>query len=1040
MAQRHPATGAGAGAPDTGFPLQALVRAVLDDEGARDWTAVEDGFWCRVGPEERDWRLQGWKLHLSATPLSAPEVLHRATRVLVRGGCPFKFAARAEHVEELTGIRYDRAQCGKFVTAYPEDDDHLRALAAALDEATAGLPGPRILSDRPYRPGSLVHYRYGAFLGVPHVTHEGVHQARLATPDGGTVEDVRNPWFSPPSWAELPFPGAPGRPAQAPAAPRTVLLHDRYAVHDAIRHSARGGVYRAVDRRTGDEVIVKEARAHVGSWYTGLDARDALRAEAAALTALSGLGPELVEVFDQDGHTFLVETVVPGTTLARWTHERFAELADVGTGLPVALVRDTARRLADLLGEVHGRGLVFRDFTPNNVMVTPDGPLRLIDPEFAARPGTWDTRAYTPGHGAPEYVAGPKYRQVPGPAVDLFALGATLHTLATGTGPAFAPDRPDGARTVVERLDGILALAAPANAAARFLAPAVRGLCAEDPEARWTLERFVEHLDTVAEGAGEAGRPGVGAGAAEDAAPAGDAAGAGSPADGTAAARGSGARTGADADASDGTTGARPARRADADGLAATVGRADGPAEAGRAARGAAPAADPTGTPRRAADPAPLRGSGPRTGAADADPVVERLLDDGLAHLLGTAGGPDADRLWASSAFGQSTDRVNVQHGSAGVLALLTRADALLDRPALRDAVAATAVWTDARSTPPPDRPPLPGLYFGRAGTAWALYDAARHLGDDVLADRAGRLALALPPRWGNPDVFHGAAGAGLTQLRFWRATGRPDFLDRAADCADGLLAAAAHHDDGVFWPVPHDFDSRLAGITHLGYAHGVAGVGAFLLEAALATGRADLLDTARAAGRTLVDAAERGTGGARWRTDRTGAQGTGMLHHLCSGSSGVGTFLIRLWQATGDPDALALAEEAATAVHRARWTSGSAVCHGLAGNGDFLLDLADALDADARGGPYRDMAADLALALHSRHVLYDGLALLPDESGLRVTSDYGVGLAGALSFLLRLRHGGPRLLLDGTGAADTAAAPGGPAPVSAALPAGAPA
>ncbi|MFJ6724584.1 class IV lanthionine synthetase LanL [Streptomyces sp. NPDC091281] len=995
MAQRHPATGAGAGAPDTGFPLQALVRAVLDDEGARDWTAVEDGFWCRVGPEERDWRLQGWKLHLSATPLSAPEVLHRATRVLVRGGCPFKFAARAEHVEELTGIRYDRAQCGKFVTAYPEDDDHLRALAAALDEATAGLPGPRILSDRPYRPGSLVHYRYGAFRGVPHVTHEGVHQARLATPDGGTVEDVRNPWFSPPSWAELPFPGAPGRPARAPAAPRTVLLHDRYAVHDAIRHSARGGVYRAVDRRTGDEVIVKEARAHVGSWYTGLDARDALRAEAAALTALSGLGPELVEVFDQDGHTFLVESVVPGTTLARWTHERFAELADIGTGLPVALVRDTARRLADLLGEVHGRGLVFRDFTPNNVMVTPDGPLRLIDPEFAARPGTWDTRAYTPGHGAPEYVAGPKYRQVPGPAVDLFALGATLHTLATGTGPAFAPDRPDGARTVVERLDGILALAAPTNPAARFLAPAVRGLCAEDPEARWTLERLGDHLDAVTGEAEDVGRPAGGAGHATE-----------------------GGRAGGGAD-----TAADPA---------GTQGRAGA-------------LADSAGTRRRAGATAAARGLRTETGAVDADPVVERLLDDGLAHLLGTAGGPDADRLWASTAFGQSTDRVNVQHGSAGVLVLLTRADALLDRPALRDAVAATAAWTDARSTPPPDRPPLPGLYFGRAGTAWALYDAARHLGDDALADRAGRLALALPPRWGNPDVFHGAAGAGLTQLRFWRATGRPEFLDRAADCADGLLSAAAHHDDGVFWPVPHDFDSRLAGITHLGYAHGVAGVGAFLLEAALATGRADLLDTARAAGRTLVDAAERGTGGARWRTDRTGAEGTGMLHHLCSGSSGVGTFLIRLWQATGDPDALALAEEAATAVHRARWTSGSAVCHGLAGNGDFLLDLADALDADAldadaRGGPYRDMAADLALALHSRHVLHDGLALLPDESGLRVTPDYGVGLAGALSFLLRLRHGGPRLLLDGTGAADTAAAPGGPAPVSAALPAGAPA
>ena len=90
-----------------------------------------------------------------ATPLSAPEVLHRSAQVLVRGDCAFKFAARSELVVELTGTRYDRAQCGKFITAYPRDDEHFRALAEELDRATAGLR-LAILSDRPYRRGGLV--------------------------------------------------------------------------------------------------------------------------------------------------------------------------------------------------------------------------------------------------------------------------------------------------------------------------------------------------------------------------------------------------------------------------------------------------------------------------------------------------------------------------------------------------------------------------------------------------------------------------------------------------------------------------------------------------------------------------------------------------------------------------------------------------------------------------------------------------------------------------------------------------------------------
>ena len=111
------------GAQSTGFPLQGLLGLVLaaHPEHGR-WDVSEDDFWCRVRPDDTPSRVQGWKLHVSATPLSAPEVLHRAAEVLIRHRCAFKFAARAELVLELTGTRYNRAQCGKFITAYPADD------------------------------------------------------------------------------------------------------------------------------------------------------------------------------------------------------------------------------------------------------------------------------------------------------------------------------------------------------------------------------------------------------------------------------------------------------------------------------------------------------------------------------------------------------------------------------------------------------------------------------------------------------------------------------------------------------------------------------------------------------------------------------------------------------------------------------------------------------------------------------------------------------------------------------------------------------
>lgn len=899
------------------FPLMGLVRLALAERALTGWELCEDDFWCRVNPPEQERRRQGWKLHVSTTVLAAPETLYRAAGVLLDHGCAFKFAARSEYVVKLTSRNYDRAQCGKFITVYPRDDTQFRELAEALDRATAGLPGPAVLSDRAYRRGSAVHYRYGAFQGAQVLTNDGVMATRIVTPDGVPVDDPRKPWFSPPEWAPLPFPGPPGRAVNPK--PRSVLLRDRYVVNRAIMHTARGGVYRGVDRTTGRDVVIKQARSHVGALHDGRDARDQLRDEAVALTRLSGLAAELVEVFDQDEHTFLVESVVPGVPMSRWV----TDCAPDGEGPPVRDVRMLAGRLADLIGEVHSRGLVFRDLSPNNIMVDDECQVRFIDPELAVAEARWAYRSYTPGYAAPEYLALRPYDAVPGPAIDLYALGAVLFVLVTGVHPVFAPDRtqgavpPDGApvavgRTQRDRMELVLQLTAPGNEAVRALAPAVLGLCADDPAERWTLDRLRSFL------------------AADEFLAGGE--------------------------------------------------------------RAVVTAPREPGTPASSLPAAPPA------------PPLDTLISDGLTYLVTTMSDDDSPRLWSPGDFGSLTDPVNVQHGVSGILATLVQASAVTGRADVRAAAARAAAWLGERI----DRQaqPLPGLFFGRAGAAWALFDAASHLGESALADKAVEVARRVPVRWPNPDVFHGAAGAGLTQLHFWRATGSPEFLSRAEECADGLLAASTITPDGPVWPVPLDFDSAMAGISHLGYAHGIAGVGTFLLAAARATGRDDLREAAVAAGGTLCATAERGPWGARWRTDYADEPGGGIRYHLCSGASGIGTFLLRLWRETGDPRLWDLVELAARAVHGARWTSGTALCHGLAGNGEFLLDVAETEPSSLR------WATDLASCLYARHAIQDGLMVVPGETGVDVTADHGVGLAGVLTFLLRHRYGGQRLWL----------------------------
>jgi hypothetical protein len=786
---------------------------------------------------------------------------------------------------ELVSGRYERGSGGKFITVYPRDDDHFRRLAEQLDQATRQLPGPGILSDRPYRPGSLVHYRYGAFSGRRRLTNDGAPEPMLQAPDGTYLRDRRTAGFTPPPWAELPLPA----PEQPPAAPGTaVLLNERYVVRSAIRHAYKGGVFLATDQRGGHQVVIKEARHHVGSGLDGADAVDLLEHEARMLALLADLelSPRPLELFSQGGNRYLVQERIAGQTLRSWASQQLEPGVD--------LLLKLADQLTSLVLRVHERGLVLRDLNPNNLMVTPADELRLIDLETLARPGDQVRRVFTKGYAAPEVMDAAPGSTAPALESDLFSVGAVLFHLCTGADPLLAADRPEQ-RSRTDRLAGFLAAALADRPDLRIFEQPMLGLTAEDPGARWSLAQVRDHL-------------------------------------------------------------------------------------LGRTAA--------------------------RTAASVEDAPQQRLLDDGLTHLLDTMTPDDPERLWPGEGFAAATDPLNVQHGAAGVLAVLTAAAKHSTDPRLRTGVAEAASWLAARADRSEQH--LPGLYFGRSGTAWALLDAARLLGDDALADRAARLALQVPVRWPNPDICHGVAGAGLAQLHFWQVTGEPEFERRAVTAADQLLGAAVLGSSGLLWPVPAKFDSALAGITHLGFGHGVAGIGAFLLLAGLATGREDFLAAARQAGETLLATRQVQDGAAGWPVDGRNPDAPVHAPQWCNGSAGIGGFLVRLWQATGDPRHREAAEQAALQVYRWRRRGSAAACHGLVGNAEFLLDLADA----AAEPQYRRWAKELVGLAHARNVVRDGLLLVPDETLTAVSAAYQTGLSGLLALLVRLRHGGNRLWL----------------------------
>ncbi|MFC4118884.1 class IV lanthionine synthetase LanL [Nonomuraea zeae] len=934
----------------------ARVGRAAADEAAGEGAAAEDGSWelrtrrpwTYVTPAGVARRDQGWKLHVSATPLSAPVVLARVVEVLVRRRCSFKFAATLAELSGLVSREQDRGSVGKFITVYPADDQAATAIAAELHAATLGLPGPPILSDRVYRPGSLVHYRYGVFSAPSVLDNDGSYASRLTAPDGTQVTDKRNAWYSPPSWAPCPF-----ESGQAPvrvSAPAAVLLADRFVVRQAVRHNAKGGVYLAEDRHTGGQVIIKQARPHVGARLSGRDERDALRHEWRMLDLFGPLGvtARRVLLFDKDDNLFLAQERLEGTVLSAWAGERKAEGTDPHWRETVLAL---ARRLAELVATVHEQGYIVRDLTPNNVIVTGDGDCRLIDLETAAKPGTLIGRTHTPGYAPPEQEQAPAHGPCPGVEADLYALGATVFYLVTACQPMLVADQAGQGRSWDSRVRRLVGVAAAGDPVATELAPLILGLMAEDPARRWDLARAREFLSGLAT-PDQAGATALGL-AASDEAVAAHRLGPAVP-DGAGAARWLGPAVPDEAG---------PAHRPDA---AVPGGAALGPVE------------------------------------------QDRLLRDGLTYTLRTmSAGSGGARLWPAIGYGANADPCGVQYGAAGVLDMMA---SLLGpeathlpqdlRAHLTTGLRDGASWMIRRLAS--EHRPSPGLYFGRAGMAWALHAAGAALDDHDVRSAGLDLALGLPVSWPNPDICHGLAGTGTALLHLWHATGDPAFRDRASACADELLAVARRTPDTVLWTIPKDFDSGLAGVTHYGFAHGVAGIGAYLLAAGVALGREDCLETAVTAGRTLMDAADY-HGEAAWWGE--GPHGGAKMPHWCNGSSGIGTFLVRLHATTGDRQALEVARAAAAAVHGHRLRSGTAACHGLAGDGQFLLDL-----AELAGEPvYREQAEELAAVLWARATLRDGLLVVPDENALDVTFGWNTGLAGVLAFLLRLRHGGAR-------------------------------
>lgn len=181
-----------------------------------------------------------------------------------------------------------------------------------------------------------------------------------------------------------------------------------------------GVVYRAEDLKLGRTVALKfVSRGNEASW-------ERLRREAQAAAALHH--PNIATVFEIDEeHRFLAMEFVEGKTLG----ERIAERP-----LPCREALDIAAQICAGLIAAHGKGITHRDVKPSNVMITPQGTVKIMDfglacIDSASRLTQEGVAIGTTSYMSPEQARGENTDR----RTDIWSLGVVIYEMVSGRLP-----------------------------------------------------------------------------------------------------------------------------------------------------------------------------------------------------------------------------------------------------------------------------------------------------------------------------------------------------------------------------------------------------------------------------------------------------------------------------------------------------------------------------------------------------------------------------------------------------------------------------
>ncbi|ERN52022.1 class III lanthionine synthetase LanKC [Alkalihalophilus marmarensis] len=368
------------------------------------WGLERNDHWTTYFCKETKLPLQGWKIHISSTIKHAKETLQIISTFMFEHKIAFKHVSDLRELVMKNSKYGERTGSGKFITIYPTNENQFVTLLDTLNDLIGHLPnGPYILSDKRWKNGN-VFFRYGAFAEM-YTTVSGEKVLAIQDDTGALIPDTRGTSYAVPPFITEPTEIKEMTLEQDMAYETSYSELSNYDITSALHFSNGGGVYLGTDIRSEKKVVIKEGRPGAGLDGAGRDAVARLKHEAKMLENLQAISSvvNLRTIFQEWEHTFVVQDYIEGTTLNSWlaVNYPFSEEQDAKRFSENAI--NLLKQIIAAIKDIHSKGIGMGDLQPNNVMVTPENKIILID--FEAASDITDKKH--PGLATPGFVGHP---------------------------------------------------------------------------------------------------------------------------------------------------------------------------------------------------------------------------------------------------------------------------------------------------------------------------------------------------------------------------------------------------------------------------------------------------------------------------------------------------------------------------------------------------------------------------------------------------------------------------------------------------------